>query len=126
MKRNRYVICPSCDAMNPSFGEICDQCGAPISNNITGESRQQSEPEPGRTHFQSPTILRLIGVWMLSLPNIFAGLYVAFVYFRHWPGLSGFIMFWGDIGLTCLWFIIFYRTTKNYFFPRPQPELSQE
>lgn len=115
--KNRYVVCPSCHAMNPSFAATCDQCGAPSSAVETGESPRQTEPEAGRTHFQTPTTLRLIGVWLLSLPNVGAGCYFPFLLFRHWTGLAAFIMFWGDVLITGLWLTLFYRTTKNYFFP---------
>jgi len=69
MKLNRYVICSSCDAMSPSFSETCDQCGAPL-NDIPADEPTQPEQSPGQAkHFQRPTTLRLIGIWMIALPS---------------------------------------------------------
>ena len=116
MKQNRYVVCSACDAMNPSFGENCDQCGAPISDVPTDESPQPTESPVGPKHFQPPSTIRLIGLWMISLPNVVAGVYLFFWLPRHYGGLAGFIMFWLNAGLTCVWFFIFYRVTWNYFF----------
>src|ERR1043165_5345037 len=118
MKPNRYVICPSCQAMNPSFGETCDQCGAALSaiENVEPVERRA----PRRTYFQQPTMLRLIGVWSIALPNVVAGIYLPFALFKPIGGLVGFILFWGDLGITCIWFIILFRVTRYYFFPAPR------
>jgi hypothetical protein len=100
--------------MNPSFEATCDQCGAALDTTV--ETIEQRESEVTRPHLQSPTAIRLIGIWAIALPNILAGIYLPFQLFKHLGGLAGFIVFWGDVGLTCLWFIIFYRVTKSYFF----------
>jgi hypothetical protein len=112
---NRYVTCASCDAMNPSFGETCDQCGAPLSPATAVDTPK--EPVVRRTHFQRPTTIRLIGIWSIALPNVVAGIWFPFVLYKYFNGLVGFIVFWGDIGLTFVWFIILYRVTKYYFLP---------
>jgi hypothetical protein len=59
---------------------------------------------------------------MLSLPNVIAGVYLAYWLVKHRGGLAKFIILWGDVGLTCLWFILFYRITRNYFFRSQKPE----
>jgi hypothetical protein len=102
--------------MNARFEAICDQCGAPIS--LTSDANSTPAPEAviNRTRYRLPRKLTLIGVWAISLPNVLGGGYFAFWVFKHLGGLAGYIMFWGDIGLTLLWFIILYRVTKNYFF----------
>jgi hypothetical protein len=117
MKQNRYVVCPSCHAMSPSFEATCDQCGTPLNAAAGVESNVPAEPVIRRTHFQTPTTLRLIGIWAIALPNILAGTYLPFrLGTRFFGGLAGFIFFWGDLGLTLLWFLILYRVTKHYFF----------
>lgn len=121
MKPNRYVVCSSCHAMSPSFEATCDQCGAPLSVAPDVESSDPTEPRIRRTHFQPPTTVRLIGIWAIALPNVLAGIYLPFLLLRRFGGLAGFILFWGDVGLTCLWFIILYRTTKHYFFRDQKP-----
>jgi predicted amidophosphoribosyltransferase len=118
MKRNRYIICSSCQAMSPSFETTCDQCGASLSLPETVDS---IEPKVRRTYFQTPSTLRLIGMWALSLPNVIASAYVAFWLFRRRGGLAEFLIFWGLLGLGGLWLIIWYRVTKHYFFRRRQP-----
>ena len=120
MKPNRYVICPSCDAMNPSFGEICDQCGAPITEIPTDQSTKQEESGEAK-HFRPPSTLRLIGVWMIALPNVIAGVYLCFWLPKHLGGLAGFITFWLTLAITCVWFIIFYCVTRYYFFRDRKP-----
>lgn len=124
MKPNRYVVCPACDAMNPSFGETCDQCGAPIGDVPADESTQPRDSPVGPRHFQPPTTTRLIGMWMLSVPNVLGGVYLCFWLPRHFSGLAGFITFWLILGLTCLWFFIFFRVTWNYFFRKRNRESS--
>ena len=121
MNRDRYLVCPSCHAMSPSFEARCDQCGAPLSSKPTVASGQVTEAAVSRTHFQTPSTIRLIGVWAIAVPNILGGIYLPFVLFKHLGGLAGFIIFWGDVGLTCLWLIIFYSVTRNYFF-RPMSQ----
>src|ERR1044072_117477 len=121
---NRYVICASCHRMNPSFGQTCDQCGAPIAG-AAEESSQPAESVVKRTHFQPPTTIRLIGVWSIALPNVLAGAYMAFWFPRHIGGLKGFIAFWLTVGLTCVWLVIFYQVTKNYFFPRTKANATE-
>jgi hypothetical protein len=118
MKSNRYVICESCQAMNPSFGEKCDQCGAALS---AAENLEPVERRPARrTYFQQPSTMRLIGMWSIALPNVVAGICLPLLLFRHFGGLVGFILFWGDVGITCIWFVILYRVTRYYFFPVPR------
>jgi len=106
--------------MSPSFEGTCDQCGTPLSIppdvDSSSESSDPTERLIRRTHFQTPTTLRLIGIWAIALPNVLAGIYLPFLLLKHFGGLAGFIFFWGDMGLTCLWFIILYRVTKHYFF----------
>jgi len=116
MKLNRYVICSSCDAMNPSFSETCDQCGAPLNDIPADEPTQPEESSGQAKHFQRPTTLRLIGIWMIALPNVIAGVYLWFWLPKNFGGLAGFIMFWLTLVFTCVWFIIFYRVTRHYFF----------
>ena len=117
VKPNRYVTCSACHAMNPSFEATCDQCGAPINEPTTDESITEAAIEVRQTHFQPPSTLRLIGIWMLAVPNFVGGLYLAVWLVRHRGGLAVFLIFWGVIGVSFLWFMIFYRVTRNYFFP---------
>jgi len=115
MKPNRYVICQSCQAMNPSFGEKCDQCGAALSAVEIVEPVARRAVRP--TYFQQPTTIRLIGIWSIALPNVVAGICLPYLLFRRFDGLVAFILFWGDVGITCIWFVILYRVTRYYFFP---------
>jgi hypothetical protein len=59
---------------------------------------------------------------MLSLPKVLAGGYFAFWLLKHIGGLAGFIIFWGLVAETCLWFILLYRITRNYFFRDQRPD----
>ena len=106
--------------MNPSFGATCDQCGAPIVTTTTDDTRP--ETVVGRKRMQPPSTVRLVGIWMISLPNVLAGAYLAFWLFKRHGGLAEFIILWGDVGLTLLWFVLFYRVTRNYFFRGQKPE----
>jgi ABC-type tungstate transport system substrate-binding protein len=121
MKQNRYVVCRSCHAMNPSFEASCDQCGTPLIAAADVESSTQMEPVIRRTYFQTPTTVRLIGIWAIALPIVLVGIYLPFLLLRRFGGLAGFIFFWGDVGLTCLWFFILYWVTKHYFFRDQKP-----
>lgn len=107
--------------MSPSFEATCDQCGAPLNVAPDADSNDPTEPVIRRTHFQTPTTLRLIGIWAIALPNVLGGIYLLSWLPRHFGGLAGFLFFWGDVGLTCLWFIILYRVTKHYFFRDQKP-----
>ena len=119
MTSNRYVICAACDAMNPTFGETCDQCGARIEVAAdAAEATASPATAVKRTYFQTPSAMRLIGIWSLSVPNVLAGAYMSFSLPKHVGGLAGFITFWLMLGLTCVWFVIFYQVTRNYFFPK--------
>src|SRR5438874_144778 len=113
MKRDRYIICATCQAMNPSFDTRCDQCGASLS---FVETVDPVESKVRRTYFQAPSTLRLIGMWALSLPNVIASAYVAFWVLKRRGGLAEFMIFWGLLGLGGLWLIIWYRVTKHYLF----------
>jgi hypothetical protein len=108
--------------MNPSFGATCDQCGAPLEANAAGETTPLTETAVARKRMQPPSTIRLVGIWMLSLPNVVGGAYFALWLFKHSDGLAEFIILWGDVGLTCLWFFLFYRITRNYFFRGPEAE----
>src|SRR5436190_2190753 len=122
MKQNRYVACPSCHAMTPSFETTCDECGAAISDISINDASQAKESVVNQTAYRLPRRSTLIGIWAIALPNVVAGPWFAFLVLKHWGGLAGFIMFWGSLGLTCLWFIILYRVTRNYFFRDQTPE----
>jgi hypothetical protein len=102
--------------MNPSFEATCDQCGAPLRNIPADESGQATEVVLNRTPHRFPRRVTLIGVWAICLPNVLAEPWFAFLVLKHMGGLAGFIMFWGSLGFTFLWFFILYRTTRNYFF----------
>ncbi|HYW73252.1 MAG TPA: hypothetical protein VE961_19685 [Pyrinomonadaceae bacterium] len=103
--------------MSPSFEDTCDQCGAPLGLTRDSGAAEALPPPTKRTHFQPPTTTRLIGVWAIALPNIIAGLCLDLWVFNHRGGLWSFIFFWGVLGITGLWFVIFYRVTRHYFFP---------
>jgi hypothetical protein len=119
MKRDRYIICATCQAMNPSFDARCDQCGASLS---LPETIDPLEPKAvRRTYFQRPSTLRLIGMWALSLPNVIASAYVAFWVLKRRGGLAEFMIFWGLLGLGGIWLVIWYRVTKHYLFRDRQP-----
>lgn len=107
--------------MSPGFEATCDQCGNPLTTAADVEVGAPAEPVIRRTHFQTPTTIRLIGIWAIALPNVLAGIYLPFLLLKHFGGLAGFIFFWGDVGLTCLWFVILYRVTKHYFFREQKP-----
>ena len=115
MKQSRYIVCPSCEAMNATFDATCDQCGAPLSGSATAISvqPQEGESKPG---FRPPRTIVLLGIWMIFLPNFFGTTYTAFLLMRHRDGLAEFIAFWGEVGLTCLSFVILFLVTKHYFF----------
>jgi hypothetical protein len=108
--------------MNASFEATCEQCGAPISLTPDVNSSQATEVVVNRTPYRIPRGRTLIGVWAIALPNVLGGGYFAFWVLKHMGGLAGFIMFWGDVGLTLLWFIILYRFTRNYFFRNQRPD----
>ena len=108
--------------MNPSFAATCEQCGAPIDAGAPDDNLPLTETVVGRKGIQPPSTVRLVGIWMISLPNVLAGAYFAFWLFKHRGGLAEFIILWGDVGLTLLWFILFYRITRNYFFRGQKPE----
>ena len=123
MKQDRYVVCTSCDAMNPSFEQRCDQCGASISASPADEATQPTDAVAG-VRFRRPSTLRLIGIWSLALPNVVAGPFLAVLVLKHMHGLAGFIMLWGDVGLTGLWLFLFYRVTRSYFSREAGHELA--
>jgi len=122
VKQNRYIVCNSCDAMNPSFETICDQCGAPISDTSIDDSSQATESEIKRPRLPPPSTTRLIGFWMIALSNVIGGPVFAVFVLKHMRGLAGYLMFWGGLGFWFLWFVILYRVTRNYFFRGRMPE----
>ena len=123
MKRSRYVVCSSCHAMNASFEATCDQCGAPISLTSDVNPTPAAEALVNRTPpYRIPRRVTLLGVWTICLPNVLGGPGFEVWVLKHMGGLAGFIMFWGGLGLTFLWFIILYRTTRNYFFRDQRPD----
>jgi len=109
--------------MNPSFEATCDQCGAPISDIPTDESSRVTGVVAKRTPpYRLPRKVTLLGIWVIALPNVIAGPAFAFMVFKYMGGLAGFIMFWGGLGLWCLWLFILYRFTRNYFFRGQRPD----
>ena len=101
--------------MNPTFEATCDQCRAPLSEPPPLVSIQPPEPEL-REKRRPPRTIVLIGIWMVFLPNLLGTAYLAVYVLRHRGGLAEFIIFWGEVGLTCLSFFLLYHVTKNYFF----------
>jgi hypothetical protein len=90
MKRNRYVTCSSCDAMNPSFNETCDQCGARLNDIPTDESTQPEQSV--RSGRALSTADYASSDWHLddcTLPNVVAGVYLWFWLPKHIGGLAG-------------------------------------
>jgi hypothetical protein len=109
--------------MNASFEATCDQCGAPINLAADVKPAPAAEALVNRTpRYRLPRKVTLIGIWAIALPNVIAEPFFAFwvLNYMGWP--AGFIMFWGSLGLTFLWFIILYRTTRNYFFRGQRPD----
>src|SRR5438045_5157027 len=100
MKRNRYVICPSCDAMNASFSETCDQCGARLSPATAVDTTVPKEPVARRTHFQRPTTIRLIGIWSIALPNVVAGVWCSVGVLQCLNRTVGINVLWGQSWVT--------------------------
>jgi hypothetical protein len=123
MKPGRYLVCSSCHAMNASFEATCDQCGAPINLTPEVNSRPATEAVVKRTPpSRLPRKVTLIGIWAIALPNVIAGPVFAFWVLKYMGGLAGFIMFWGSLGLSCIWFFILYRFTRNYFIQGQRPD----
>ena len=102
--------------MNPSFEVTCDQCGAPMSQISIADSTHPPESVLRRRRFRPPRTIVLIGIWMIFLPNFLGTAYGAFWLMKHRGGLAEFIAFWGEVGLTCLSFVMLFRVTKYYFF----------
>ena len=118
---SRFVICPSCQALNPSFEPSCDQCGAALADvALSQPSRFESSVSPREKIYPPPRTIVLIGIWAIFLPNFLGTAYGSFWLMTHHGGLAEFIALWGEVGLTCLSFVMLFRVTKRYFFRAAQ------
>src|ERR1041384_2877636 len=115
------VICTACQTVNEQFESFCRQCGTPIGETATRDplSKIQTEGFLFRKALDGPPKpIVLIGMWILFLPLIVAGVYIAAHIILYQRGLTSFFFFWVFVGLTYLAFTILYRVTKNYIVSR--------
>ena len=113
---DKYVICPTCQALNSRSEQTCEQCGASTENAQPAEPILISTAGLPRTGVARPwRKFLLVGLWMVFLPAFLSNAYAAIYFLKHRRGLAEFIFFWGSLGLTCLAFTILYRATRNHF-----------
>lgn len=59
----------------------------------------------------------VLGVWVLFLPGLIAGIFLMINEIQNDGGSSGFFFFWFAAGLTVISAIVLFRITNNYFRP---------
>lgn len=118
------ITCVSCLAQNEQFTAFCRQCGAPISATATVDPLQTIQAEgfllrkalEGR-----PKPIVFLGIWILYLPVLGAGVGIAIYMILNGRGWANFIFFWAGMGLASFAFVVLYRATKNYLTMRKRP-----
>lgn len=116
------IACLSCLAPNRASADFCEKCGAPIGTTATLDPLKMIRAEgfaiERATTAKKPSLIVLIGVWLLFLPFLPAGAFLAVSQFSAGFGFQGFVFFWLGVGLGVFGAVILYRVSKNYFAPQ--------
>ena len=115
------IACLSCLAPNDVNADFCENCGAPLGSTSTLDPLKMIRAEAfairKATTVKKPSLVVLIGVWLLFLPFLLIGAMLAYSQFSTGFGFQGFVFFWLGIGLLVIGAVILYRVTKNYSAP---------
>jgi hypothetical protein len=113
------IVCPSCAALIGANEVFCPECNAPISLIANADPLQSIRTEGfllGKATEGKPKPIVLIGVWVMFFPGLIISALVSFsiIYGGSGTGASGFLFFWGGIGLSVVFAVILFKVTRNY------------
>lgn len=113
------IVCPECGGRVGSDRVACPICNAPIgvSGNLDPMAAIRGE---GRALVRAteikPKFIVVFGVWLIFLPMLIGSVALSFdvISTGTGSGASGFIFFWGGVGLSILSAAFLFKVTKNY------------
>lgn len=115
------IACLSCLAPNDVNTSFCEKCGAPLGATATLDPLKMIRAEGfavGKaTIIKKPSLVVLVGIWLLFLPFLIFGAMLAYSQFSDGFGFQGFVFFWLGIALMIIGAVFLYRVTKNYSAP---------
>lgn len=115
--------CMACFAPNDEDATVCSECGAPFGGDgslvplgiARSEGQMWQKLATGPSGVKRPTVVILIGVWVIFLPLLATGIAVAVDQIYDRNGFFSFLFFWLGAGITLISLNFLYRVTKGYF-----------
>ena len=111
------IACASCLAQNYESASHCQSCGYQLDSTSTLDPLKTIQAEGfmlRKATEGKPKFIVVLGIWIIFLPFLAAGIALAVSQIFDGGGFAGFVFFWLGIGLAYAGFIMLYRTTRNY------------
>ena len=111
------TVCASCLAQNYESASHCQNCGYQLDSTSTLDPLKTIQAEGfmlRKATEGKPKFIVVLGIWIMFLPFLAAGIALAISQIFDGSGFAGFVFFWLGVGLAYVGFIMLYRTTLNY------------